>query len=272
LAGLTPLASYPAVTPPAANPLGLPPSALVGAANPFASPSVSPFGSGYGQPAYSERTINDSHRRGLPWERDPSMDSFNETMSLVLGSPQEAFSTMRRSGGLGNPIGFMIIGTVIGLIANAIYGIILSFIQAAASDAPFRFEVLIVVGVIQLAFGVVAAVVVGPIAALVLAGVHHTLLLMVGGANAGYEATFRSVCFMSGSTWVLLAIPCIGGILAFFFGIIVLIHAFANAHETSGGKAAFSVLGTMFGAGVCCVGCGTVFVLPAVMQAVNQLP
>jgi len=272
LAGLIPIASYPAVTPPAANPLGLPPSALVGAANPYASPSVSPFGSGYGQPAYQTRKFSDSHRRGLPWERDPSLDSFTETMSVVLGSPQEAFTTMRRTGGLGNPIGFLIIGLVIGQIANSIYGIILSFIQSAASDAPLPFEALILVGAGQLVGGVVLAVVLGPIATLVIAGIYHLLLVMVGGGNAGYEATFRSVCFVNGSTSILLAIPCVGMLLYPFFIIIIMIHAFANAHETSGSNAAFSVLGTMFGAGVCCVGCGVVFVLPAVMQAVNQLP
>jgi len=269
-AGLTPLSSYPAVTPPAANPLGLPASSLGGSPNPYASPSVSPFGTGYGQPAYQTRTISDSHRRGLPWERDPSMESFNDTMSVVLGSPQEAFTTMRRTGGLGNPIGFLIIGLVIGQIANAIYAIILSFIQAAASDAPFHIEALILGGAILLVGGVVGAVVLGPIATLVISGVYHLLLVMVGGGNAGYEATFRSVCFVSGSTSVLLAIPCVGGILAFFYGIIVLIHAFTNAHETSGGKAAFSVLGTM--AGVCCVGCGIGFLMPALVQAVIRLP
>jgi hypothetical protein len=200
------------------------------------------------------------------------MDSFTETMNLVLGSPQEAFTAMRRTGGLGNPIGFLIIGTVIGLIANSIYSIIFSFIRAAASDAPLHIEGLILGAAIFLVGGVIGAVVLGPIATLVIAGIYHLLLVMVGGANAGYEATFRSVCFVSGSTSVLLAIPCVGGILAFFYGIIVLIHAFTHAHETSGGKAAFSVLGTMFGTGVCCFGCSFVFVFPALMQAANQLP
>ena len=270
-AGLTPLSSYPAVAPPAGvNPLGLPASSLGRSPNPYDSPS--PFGAGYGQPAYQPRTINDSHRRGLAWERDPSMDSFGETMNLVLGSPQEAFSNMRRTGGLGNPIGFLIIGTVIGQIANAIYGIILSFIQAVAAGGNFPIEGLIIGGALQLVGGVIGAVVLVPIFTLIIAGIYHLLLLMVGGANAGYEATFRSVCFVSGSTAVLLAIPCVGGLIAFFYGIIVLIHAFANAHETSGGKAAFSVLGTMVGLVICCAGCGFVFVMPIIMQAVNRLP
>jgi hypothetical protein len=270
--GLTPLSSYPAVTPPPGfNPLGLPASSLGSSPNPYAAPS--PFGSGYGQPAYQTRTISDSHRRGLAWERDPSMDAFGETMNLVLGSPQEAFSNMRRTGGLGNPIGFLIIGSVIGQIANAIYyGVIGPFLQAAAGERPFNIEALVVVAVIQLVGGVIGAVIFAPIMTFVIAGIYHLLLLMVGGANAGYEATFRSVCFVSGSTSILLAIPCIGPLLAFFFSIYCLIQAFTNAHETSGGKAAFSVLGVMFGLVVCGCACGIMVVLPAIASAMNQLP
>ncbi|MCI0358087.1 MAG: YIP1 family protein [Planctomycetaceae bacterium] len=264
-AGLTPLSSYPAVTPPA-NPLGLPPSALIPATNPYASSAAA-----Y-QP-YQARTISDSHRRGLAWERDPSMDAFTETMTLVLGSPQEAFSNMRRTGGLGNPIGFMIIGTVIGQIANTIYyGIIGGFIQAAASQAPFPIERLILAAAIQLVGGVIMAVILGPILMLVIAGIHHMFLVIVSGANAGYEATFRCLCFVSGSTSILFAIPCVGPLLYPFFAIIVLIHAFANAHETSGGKAAFSVLGVLFGLVICGCGCGIMFILPAIASAMNQLP
>jgi Uncharacterized protein conserved in archaea len=269
-AGLTPLSSYPAVTPPAANPLGLPAAALSASANPYASPSM---GAAYGQPAYQPRTVSDSHRRGLPWERDPSMDAFTETMSLVLGSPQEAFSNMRRTGGLGNPIGFLIIGTVIGQIANTIYyGIIGGFIRAAAAEAPLQVEALILAGAIQLVGGVIMALIFAPVGTLIGAGIHHLLLMMVGGANAGYEATFRCLCFVSGSTSILFAIPCVGPLLYPFFVIIIMIHAFANAHETSGGKAAFAVLGALVGGVVCGCGCGIMVVLPAVMSAMNQLP
>ncbi len=269
LAGLTPLSAYPAVAlPPPPNPLGGPASPFGPSANPYAAPAMS----GYGQPAYQTRTVSDAHRRGLPWEREPSMEAFNDTMSLVLGSPQEAFSVMHRTGGVGNPIGFMIIGMVIGQIANAIYGTILSFIQAAASERPMNVEALILGGAFLLVGGVIGAVIFAPIMSFVIAGIYHLLLAMVGGANAGYEATFRSVCFVNGSTSILLAIPCIGPFLAFFFSIICTIHAFANAHETSGGKSAFSVLGVLFGLLVCGCGCGIMFILPAIAAAMNQLP
>ncbi len=265
-AGLTPLSAYPAVAPPVPNPLGSPGSPFGPSANPYAAPAL------YAQPAYQSPVVSDAHRKGLPWERDPSMEAFNETMSVVLGSPQEAFSTMRRTGGVGNPIGFMIIGMVIGQIANAIYGTIFSFIRASASEEPFNIEFLILGGAGQLVGGVIFAVIIAPLLTFITAGIYHLLLALVGGANAGYEATFRSVCFVNGSTSILLAIPCIGPILAFFFSIFCLIHAFAGAHETSGGKAAFSVLGVMFGLVVCGCGCVIMFVLPAIASAMNQVP
>jgi hypothetical protein len=264
-AGLTPLSAYPAVTPPP-NPLGGAASPFGASPNPYSAPALG----SYAQPAY--KSVSDAHRRGLPWEKDPSLDSFNETMSMVLGSPQEAFSQMRRTGGLGNPIGFMIIGMVIGQIAWSIYGIIFSVLRAVSGELPMNVEFLVIGGAVQLVGGVIGAVIIAPIMTFVMAGLYHLLLAMVGGANAGYEATYRCVSFVNGSTSILLAIPCIGPLLAFFFSILCLIHAFANAHETSGGKAAFSVLGVLAGMLICGCACGIMFIFPAIAAAMNQLP
>ena len=151
-AGLTPLSAYPAVSPPVPNPLGVAGSPFGPSANPYAAPALPSYGQpSYSQPAYQAPVVNDSHRKGLPWERDPSMESFNETMSVVLGSPQEAFSTMRRTGGVGNPIGFMIIGMVIGADCQWLYyGIIGNVITNAASERPFNMEALAISGVVHL--------------------------------------------------------------------------------------------------------------------------
>jgi hypothetical protein len=249
VSGLTPLgplvpipAPVPGLTPIAPELLtSLPPAARVGAVqNPFAAASDP-----YASPAYAggySHVIDDSRRRGLSWEREPSLENFTDTLNEVLGASQDPFRRMRRTGGVANPLMFFVIGMVISQIANAIYATVYSAVVLASRGGPFPFEALVIVAAVQLVGGLIGVVVFVPILAFIIAGIYHVLLAMIGGANAGYEATLRCVCFTYGSTAVLNAIPVIGPIIGFFYGIVVLIQAFSQAHETSGSKASFAVL------------------------------
>lgn len=250
---LAPLSADPLAGLPAANPLGIPPSKMGGTLNPYSSPAAT----SYNQAAYQPRQITDRHRRGLPWEVDPSMDSFGDTMNLVLGSPQEAFQMMRRSGGVGNPMGFFIIGGVIGQIANSIYATIAEAIFYSTLDAPFPIEVLAITGAIRLIGGIFVVILSGVIGMFISAAIGHLSLMAVGGANAGYEATYRVLCFGAGSIAVLNAIPLIGPLIGMFYVLVILIHGYTHAHEIPGGKATLAVfLPVLVIPCLCCVPVG----------------
>jgi hypothetical protein len=246
---LTPLSTDPLAGLPTVSPLFIPPANMGRPLNPYSSPAAT----SYSQPAYQPRPIHDGHRRGLPWENDPSMDSFGDTMNLVLGSPREAFQMMRRSGGIGNPMGFFIIGGVIGQIASAIYTTILQAIILAADGGVFPWEGLIVYGAFQLLGGIVGIVIAGAVGMFISAAIAHVCLMMVGGANAGYEATYRVLCYGAGSVWVLNAIPIVGPLVGVFMIFAVLIHGYTHAHEIPGGKAALAVFLPFLL--VCCLSC-----------------
>ena len=57
---------------------------------------------------------NDILRNGLPWERRNDEKLFWKTVGTVLFSPNQAFSRMNCEGGIGGPLGFSVLGTLIG--------------------------------------------------------------------------------------------------------------------------------------------------------------
>jgi hypothetical protein len=213
---------------------------------------------GYGAPiAAPKPIISDARRRGLPWEREPSLETFGETVKTVIAGPHEAFGSMRRSGGIGNPLGFLIVTSVLAsmllLIEFFLYQlVVLFFIQsehAGLSIAWDRFFIRFGIMAVGMLFSaLIGAALGGFINALIL----HLGLLMFGGANAGFEATYRVVAFGTGAVYMLLPIPLIGPFFASVMYFVVLIFGLIHAHETSGGRAVLAVL-VPLGLAACCM-------------------
>jgi hypothetical protein len=98
----------------------------------------------------------------------------------------------------------------------------------------------------------------------IVSGFLHLFLLMVRGAKAGYEATFRVVAY-SVSPFVFLAIPVCGMPITALWVMTIAIIGLKEAHETTGGKAAFAVLFPSF----CC---GLLLLAMRCLWALLQLP
>src|ERR1700716_3455802 len=63
-------------------------------------------------------------RSGLPWDQRQQrglFTAFVETLQMVLTRPSEAFTAMKREGGLGEPLLYAIIGGSFGLVFYFIY-------------------------------------------------------------------------------------------------------------------------------------------------------
>ena len=173
-------AGSPFVTPDpfAAAPFAAAPSQL----NPYASPAL-----GYpAQPASYQRPISDGNRRGLPWEREASMETFWETVKLILGSPGDAFARMRRTGGFGNPMGFITSGIIVGQLAQTLYlgliGLVVVVAFAPQPDAIAGVAIWTAIGVVRDLF---AAVMAGTIGTFIGAAVWHVIFLIFGAGRAG---------------------------------------------------------------------------------------
>jgi len=73
------------------------------------------------------------------------------------------------------------------------------------------------------------------------AGITHLLLLIIGGANKGIEATLKTICYAQ-SPMIFQIVPFCGGLVASVWAIVLEIIGLREVHKTTTGKAAFAIL------------------------------
>ncbi len=190
-------------------------------------------------------------RSGLPWDERQSKGLFHgfiETLQMVLTRPSEAFTAMKREGGVGEPLFYAVIGGTFG----AVFAFAYNFAFRSLALFPTRhtaFENMI--GGVGLIFLLILMPLLIVIGTFIGAAIYHVCLMIVGGAKQSFETTFRVVCFGGGSVSPLLVIPFCGGLVVLVWKIVVYSIGFARAHETDTGRAAVAVLLPLI---VCCGG------------------
>ena len=81
------------------------------------------------------------------------------------------------------------------------------------------------------------------------AAILHLMLMIVGGASSGFEATVRVVCYTY-TAQLAGIIPFCGGIIATIWTVVLYVMGFSIAHRTTQGKALIAVLLPII---ICCV-------------------
>jgi len=190
-------------------------------------------------------------RERTPWEDREKEGFFGglfKTLHQVLFKPGQFFKRMPVTGGLSSPLLFALITGMVGLMFSYTWqmmleGTIQGYLPPEMQASRYQmFE----------GPNLIALALLSPFALIMLlylnAGFTHLLLMMVKGARAGFEATFRvvSYCF---SPILFQAIPICGGLIWFFWTLVISIIGLRDAHDISGGKAAFAVLFPLF---LCC--------------------
>jgi predicted Zn finger-like uncharacterized protein len=75
---------------------------------------------------------------------------------------------------------------------------------------------------------------------LIVTAVVHACLSIIGGASKGFEGTFK-VMLYSNAVSVFSLVPYLGGYVAFFWSITIIVKGLREIHETSNAKAVFSL-------------------------------
>jgi len=191
-------------------------------------------------------------RSGLPWEHRQERGLFNafvETLVIVLTKPGEAFTVMKREGGLGEPLIYALIGGCLGGIVSLLFSLGLQSVGFFA-DRHDTFAAMTGMGVGSAAFIVLVPLFI--VIGLFIGGaIVHLCLMIVGGANQSFETTFRVIAFSQGSTGPLQMIPVCGGVIAGAWALVCNCIGLARAHETDTGRAVLAVLLPVI---VCCGG------------------
>lgn len=189
---------------------------------------------------------------GLPWERRDQLGffpAFVETLKLVLLNPTTAFASMRKEGGLTDPLLYGLIGGSAGFILSVLWNILFGSIGVGWGERN-PFGAMIGAGV-----GAVLCIIFAPIFVAIClfigAAIVHLCLMLVGGANRSFETTFRVMSYAVGSTNPIAIVPFCGGAVAMIWNIVLECIGLAKAHETTSGKAVLAVFLPLI---VCCGG------------------
>lgn len=206
-------------------------------------------------------------RPGLPWE-DPetgrSFQSALETVRLVLFEPGNAFARMRISGALGDPLLFLVLLGTLGAFFGMLWQTAFrsTFARMAGADLG-EIAALNTFGVVMLLIAPVVAVLVAAIMTLIL----HGGLMLFGGAPRPLEVTLRTVCYANGATYLFMLIPICGGIVSFFWWLVVAAIGLREAQEVPGGRAVAAVLAPVILVCFCCL-----LLWAGVMAAIISVP
>jgi hypothetical protein len=211
-----------------------------------AAPSAPPV-----QPGVAPTLTTAVERTGLPWEHRQERGFFNafiETLTMVLTRPAEAFSVMKREGGLGEPLIYALIGGCLGGIVSALFSLGLQSIGLFA-DKNNSLAAMTGMGIGS------AAIILVPLGVVIIlfiwSGLAHLCLMIFGGANKPFETTFRVFAFSEGSAGPLQIIPLCGGLISGIWAIVCNCIGLARAQETDTGRAVLAVFSPLI---VCCGG------------------
>lgn len=211
-----------------------------------AAPAVPPV-----QPGTAPTSTTVAGRPGLPWEHRQERGFFNafiETLTMVLTRPAEAFSVMKRGGGLGEPLIYALIGGCLGGIVSALFSLGFQSIGLFANKNN-SFAAMTGMGI---GFGTIILVpLIIVIVLFIWSGLAHLCLMVFGGANQPFETTFRVFAFTQGSAGPLQIIPLCGGLISGIWAIVCNCIGLARAQETDTGRAVLAVFSPLI---VCCGG------------------
>jgi hypothetical protein len=207
-------------------------------------------------------------RSGLPWDERQARGFFNafvETLVMVLTKPAAAFRAMKIEGGLVEPLIYAFIGGWLGGVVAFLFSLGFKSVGLFGSRNN-AFGMLTGMGIGSIAFIILLPVII-VIGLFIGAAIVHLCLMIVGGANKTFEATFRVLAFSQGSTGPLQMIPVCGGLIAGVWGLVVTCIGLARAHETGTERAVFAVFLPLL---VCCGGAILMAILvPALIHMRN---
>lgn len=178
----------------------------------------------------------------IPWETREGgfFGDLFKTIKLALFSPPAFFEAMPPTGGYKGPLTFaMVIGTI-GMAAAAFYQAAIMFLGAGLSgeiptDVPVEYMLIGIGGFVLFAPILIM------ISLFIGAFFMHIFLMIVRGANNGYQATFRVMGY-SMATNIFQLIPLIGGIIGFGWTIVLWIIGFPKAHDTGIGRVIVAII------------------------------
>lgn len=170
---------------------------------------------------------NNSTQNGkqVPEDAAPFAEGMINTFISVLRQPAKFFSEMPRTGGIGQPLVFMIVISVISGLVRALLGLtgLLPGLETAMALAS-----IILAPILITIFGFIVAAIL-------------FIIWKIMGSEHNFETAYRCIAYgsaISPVTQVLMAIPYLGIVLALAWWTFILVVASTKVHGIRQGVAA----------------------------------
>jgi hypothetical protein len=138
----------------------------------------------------------------VPWETKPRVswwDAFIETIKLIINKPSIFFRIMPLKNGYWEPLLFGFIISIAATVLSQIYGLFIGTpfqLLGMATGQDFGQTALGVgMSIVGAFVGIGVSFILIPMGFFIGAGILHLMLMIVGGANEDFEATFRVVAY-----------------------------------------------------------------------------
>lgn len=169
--------------------------------------------------------------------QDP-VNSFVSTARGVLLSPTSFFRSIARRGDYLNPAAFALICALISALLSGLISLVFAPFLAGPEDTAGE---ALAGGLVSFIVTLILSPIYTVVALLIGAGIYHLLvLLLVRPNHAGFEATFRVVCYVA-AIQLVSWIPVIN-IVAGIYAIFLSVFGIREVHNTTTGRAAAIVL------------------------------
>jgi hypothetical protein len=182
----------------------------------------------------------------IPWEDSsrPTFDALFETIKLLTVSPGEAFRRMPVAGGISRPLFFAIVIGWASIAVAVFWNVLLQGMWLPFMESMDDVAGMGVIYGMTIGWGLLM-VVLAPlfviIGVFIAAAILHLMLMILGGADSGFEATVRVVCYTQ-TAQLAGIVPFCGGLIALVWTVVLYVTGFSTAHRISQGKALVAVL------------------------------
>lgn len=183
------------------------------------------------------------------WERRAEIgltSALFKTIGEVLVDPVNTFRHMPVTGGLGGPLLFAVLLGTVGVIFQAFYNMMGFGLQMMSTTMGVE---EVGMNVLLTLIMMILSPILVTVGTFIGAGILHLFLMLFGGANRGFEATFRVIAYVGGATALFNAIPICGGLILFVWSTVCEVIGAKEAHQTTTWQALLAVLTPLL---LCC--------------------
>ncbi len=178
---------------------------------------------------------------GCAWENRSKygvIEALYRTWKESLFTPTQFFKSVAPKDGFGSALIYALIFGIIGMCFAYFWQFISEIIGLTFYSQNPQIEQFLSGGMLILMLLLSPIIII--IGLLITTAIYHLFLLIVRGANNGFEATFKAISYSSG-VYIFQIIPFCGGFIAGIWLLFLYVIGLREIHRTSTGKALFAV-------------------------------